>query len=174
MAAMPLWVIQHFGQMGVGQFEEAVRFAVRRLGVKVAVLDHIHFMLVGAGDEERHVLTDAMYRLKNLAKELGISVVVVAHPSRAARGKASPDLTDLHGSASLEQIADNVVTLQRLMDAETASRGRAVFAVKKLRCGRSGRLGSCELEFERAAESFVDSVAIEVEADDDQGFAKAF
>jgi twinkle protein len=156
LGTLPIWIVRHFGIMGVEQFCEAIRYAARRLGVRVAVLDHIHFMLVGSGDDERHVLSDAMYQLKSLARELGISIVVVAHPSRAARGKVSPDLSDLHGSASLEQIADNVVTLARVPEGETPSQGRAIFAVKKLRAGRSGRLGQCDLIFRRAGESFED------------------
>lgn len=186
LAEMPLWIVSHFGQMKIDQYEEAIRYASRRLKIKVAVLDHIHFMLVGSGDNERHVLSDAMYRLKSLARELGITILVVAHPSRAARGKLSPDLSDLHGSAALEQIADNVVTLQRVMEDETPSMGRAVFAVKKLRCGRSGRLGSAELDFHRAGESFMDppfaaaaepggtAPPPEMEEEDDTSFATSF
>ncbi len=173
LADMPLWIIRHFGTMRVEQYEDAVRYAARRLGVRVCVLDHIHFMTLGAGDDERHVLTDAMYRLKSLARELGLSLVVVAHPSRAARGKASPDLSDLHGAASLEQIADNVVTLQRVTESETPSTGRAVFSVKKLRAGRSGRLGSGELTFSRAGESFEDPFEREP-GEDDLEFADGF
>jgi len=176
LGGLPLWIVRHFGIMGVEQFAEAIRYAARRLGVRVAVLDHIHFMLVGSGDEERHVLSDAMYKLKMLARELNISIVVVAHPSRAARGKSSPDLSDLHGSASLEQIADNVLTLARIQEAETASSGRAVFAVKKLRAGRSGRLGSVEMLFRRAGESFEDLDAEWQGGEEEEGedFAEAF
>jgi len=125
----------------------------------VFVLDHLHFMTQAAGDKERFALSNAIHELKTATIELNVALLLVAHPSRHARDKESPDGTDLHGSASLEQVTDNLVTVARKRDAENDNYGSAIVAVKKLRRGRSGRLGSFEMSFDRAAESFRDPEA---------------
>ena len=156
MRELPLYIVNHFGGMSVATFIDLMRYASRRYGARVFVLDHLHFMTQAAGDKERFALSNAIHELKTATIELTVALMLVAHPSRHARDKESPDGTDLHGSASLEQVTDNLVTVARKRDAENDNYGTAVVAVKKLRRGRSGRLGSFEMSFDRAAESFRD------------------
>lgn len=161
MGGLPLHLLRRFGALDIGEYISCIEYTTRRFGAKLHVLDHLHFATVGAGENERHVLTDAVYRLKMAARDLKTSIWAVAHPSRMARGKMDPDITDLHGAASLEQIADNVVTIARLeTEGHTSfeSTGKAQIAVKKLRQGRSGRLGRADFMFYPWAERFEDVV----------------
>jgi twinkle protein len=159
MRELPLYLVNHFGGMSVATFVDLMRYASRRYGARVFVLDHLHFMVQTAGDKERFALSHAIHELKTAVIELNVALMLVAHPSRHARDKESPDGTDLHGSAALEQVTDNLVTVARKRDAEGDHYGTAVIAVKKLRRGRSGRLGSFEMSFDRPAESFRDPEA---------------
>lgn len=156
---LPIYFVNHFGGMNVAEFTEIMRYAARRYHASVFVLDHLHFLCQGAGDRERFVLSEAIHRLKLVVTELRVSLILVVHPSRHARDKESPDGTDLHGSASLEQVTDNLVTVARKRDVETGLTGMATIAVKKLRRGFSGRLGSFDLDFDRPSDSFVERYA---------------
>ena len=152
LSELPLFVVDKFGAMETAEFIEICEYAKRRLGASFVLLDHLHFMVQNAMDRERFVLSESIHRLKETATKLDLAVWVVCHPSRNARDKKSPDSTDLHGSASLEQVADNVVAVQRIPPEESDGRLMANVHLLKLRRGRSGSLGCCTMEFNPAAE----------------------
>ena len=155
LRSLPLHVVKRFGTMDIKDFLDCARFATRRYGAALHVLDHLHFATMGSGDNERHVLSDAIYATKNAARDLRTSFVVIAHPSRHARNKESPDISDLHGAAALEQVADNVLVVRRIENAALDAPNAEV-SLKKLRQGRSGQKGSALFDFEVAGERFVD------------------
>ena len=159
LSELPLYVVDKFGSMATNEFVGICEYAKRRLGAKFVLLDHLHFMTQGALDRERFVLSESIHKLKETAINLDLAIWVVCHPSRNAREKKSPDATDLHGSASLEQVADNVVAVQRIAEEEAEGRLGARVHLLKLRRGRSGKLGSCDMEFSPASESLIDPVA---------------
>lgn len=153
LSELPIHLVRRFGNITAKEFKDCVTFTTRRFDTRLHLFDHLHFATIGSNDAERHALTNMMYEFKTAARDLQTHILVVAHPSRFARGKDEPDLTDLHGAASIEQIADNVITVRRI---EHPSRSLAQFAVKKLRQGRSGKLGRCDMEFNPAGEQFFD------------------
>jgi twinkle protein len=159
LSELPLYVVDKFGSMATNEFVGICEYAKRRLGAKFVLLDHLHFMTQGALDRERFVLSESIHKLKETAINLDLAIWVVCHPSRNAREKKSPDATDLHGSAALEQVADNVVAVQRVPEDEADGRLAARIHLLKLRRGRSGKLGSCDMEFSPASESLIDPVA---------------
>lgn len=84
------------------------------------VLDQL--ILIGAHDEEGRYIQDDRKRMnvvsaetKRLAKELGLTVIALAHLSRAVetRQNKRPILSDLKESGNLEQDADTVTLLYR-------------------------------------------------------------
>ena len=156
---LPLFVINKFGSMDTEEFVKICHYAKRRLGVNFILLDHLHFMTQGALDRERFVLSESIHSLKQAATSLDMAIWVVCHPSRNARDKKNPEATDLHGSAALEQVADNVVAVQRIEPENESSKMMAKVHLLKLRRGRSGRLGSCPMIFDPASEALIDPAA---------------
>lgn len=150
---LPLWVVNKFGGLPVQEYIDLIRFAKRRYDCRFFLLDHLHFMTQGAGEKEQFVLKDSIHALKDAARELDVAIWVVCHPSRHARDKATPEATDLHGSASLEQVADNILSVRRCVTDNPSDKPMAQVYLLKLRRGRSGKLGSWMMEFNRAAES---------------------
>ena len=150
---MPLYLVDKFGGLPVAEYIDAMRFAQRRYDASFFLLDHLHFMTQGAGDREQYVLKDAIHALKDAARELDVALWVVCHPSRHARDKKTPEATDLHGSASLEQVADNILSVRRIVPENFDDPPMAQIYLLKLRRGRSGKLGNWTMEFNRAAES---------------------
>lgn len=156
LQSMPLHLLNHWGSMDADAFCEAVRISHRKHKLELVILDHLHFMCAGAGDDYLGEIASAIKKLKSLAVELDLSIWVVCHANRSARSKEEPSITDLYGSSALEQIADNVITMARLSNLETTLYGGARVTLAKLRAGRCGRQGFVELGFSRAAERFYD------------------
>ena len=68
---------------------DLIESAVKRLGITVVVLDHLHFLT--AGDNATAQQGKAMQRIKNMARTYGLKFIVIGQPRKAEqknRGKA--------------------------------------------------------------------------------------
>lgn len=93
-------------------FEEYMRMEIRKmiieLQAKVVIIDNITY-LRGANDTARHSIP-LMRELKRLKKELGLSILVLAHtPKRSMTRNLT--VNDLQGSKVLSNFADNVFAI---------------------------------------------------------------
>jgi hypothetical protein len=98
----------------VGPVLDLIEEAIKRLGITLVVLDHIHFLCRNTNTEIQDQ-SNAMQRLKNLAVKYGLKVIIVAQPRKAKqenKGKAI-HITDFKGSESLGSDADAVFALHR-------------------------------------------------------------
>lgn len=112
------------------------------------VLDHI--TIVSSGQEssdagERKDLDVLMTRLKSLTQETGVGIIAIVHLKRA-QGKnfnegSQISLNDLRGSASLEQLSNNVIGVEGDQQSEAEGDMRTI---RLLKCRAVGRLGVCD------------------------------
>jgi len=100
-----------------------VRFMAKALDCKVVVLDHIS-ILVSSGQhgDERKALDEIMTKLRTLTQDTGIVLIAVSHLKRP-EGKAHEEgsatsISQLRGSASIAQLSDFVIGLERNGQAE--------------------------------------------------------
>lgn len=98
-----------------------IRYAHRRYGIKIAVLDYLQ--LVEPDDRksqrERQV-AEVSRSMKLLARELRIPIVVACQLNRqSANEKRKPRLSDLRESGSIEQDADIVLMLHESEDGDS-------------------------------------------------------
>jgi replicative DNA helicase len=123
-----------------------IRSACRRLkgdgGLDLVVVDYVQLMpgsLERRGSSRNEEVTDISRRLKALADELGVPLLVLSQLSRAADGRADPrpKLSDLRESGSLEQDADLVCFLHRKHHKEG---GPTEFILDKQRNGPTGTI----------------------------------
>lgn len=154
LGSQPLYLLDRYGAMDVTRLRAEVEYAVRRHGVSLVVIDHLHFMLGvrKAHDDERVLIDQTAMDVQNLALDLGIHVVLVMHPAkiRAERGKTrEPDIGDLKGSSGPGQFADNVARLSR------REGDRAVLTLLKVR-SELGRMGSVTFAFDPDSLHFTD------------------
>ncbi|WP_397569049.1 replicative DNA helicase [Schlesneria sp. T3-172] len=107
----PLLIAETCGSVDVA--ERAISAAVRRHGIKIAVVDYAQ-LLKGAGASKYEQVSDVSTRLKRAAMKHEIVVVLLAQLSRAIEGRqsATPQLSDLRDSGQLEQDADIVLFCQ--------------------------------------------------------------
>lgn len=85
---------------------DLIESAVKRLGITVVVLDHLHFLTTG--DNEISQQTKAMQRIKNMARTYGLKFIVIGQPRKADqknKGK-SVHISDMKGSESVMANSD--------------------------------------------------------------------
>jgi len=107
----------------VDQVVARVRFMAKALDCKVIVLDHISILVSGGqhGDE-RKALDEIMTKLRTLTQDTGVTLFAVSHLKRP-EGKAHEEgsatsISQLRGSASIAQLSDFVIGLERNGQAE--------------------------------------------------------
>jgi replicative DNA helicase len=78
------------------------------------ILDHLHHFFLGSGNENE-LLKACIHQIKRLKDDLGSTVVVLAQLRKGDAGpkdkKTLPNLEDIRGTASLTDIATDVVII---------------------------------------------------------------
>lgn len=181
----------HFGSTNIDSLISKIRYMFVGLGVDIIILDHISIVVSGLeGNEisegERRTLDVLMTKLRSLVEETGKTILAVAHLKRPEQGKSwnegrEPRLTDLRGSASLEQLSDVVIALSRdQTDAEKCNVAK-ILVLKNRPVGITGEAGyaSYSLETGRllpmtAGEQYFKSAPPEIEAQTSEDAEKDF
>jgi twinkle protein len=109
----------HWGSSEVDVLMSKLRYMAVGLSCDWLVLDHISIVVSGldVGGDERKVIDVLMTKLRALVEETGVGLLAIVHLKRPPGNGPSwsqgrkPALTDLRGSASLEQLSDGVIGL---------------------------------------------------------------
>ena len=129
----------------VEQIISRVRYLIKAMDCKVIILDHIS-ILVSAGqhNDERKALDEIMTRLRSLTQDTGVTLFAVSHLKRpegkAHEEGAASSLSQLRGSASIAQLSDFVIGLERNAQAEDETE-RCTTKVRVLKNRFSGITG---------------------------------
>ena len=149
-----MYFYDHFGSLAADNLISKLRFLAKVCKVDFTVLDHISIVTSGieSGSEgERKDIDVLMTRLQSLTQETGMGIIAIVHLKRS-QGKTFNEgsqisLSDLRGSASLEQLSDNVYALER--DQQSEDR-RDFSVVRVLKCRETGDTGEADtLQYER-------------------------
>lgn len=135
--------LDHWGSLGSGLLMGQIRYMAAGMDCRWIVLDHVSIVVssqeeVSGALGERQVLDKVMTELRLLCHELDIGMLVVSHLKRP-EGKgheegAATSLAQLRGSASIGQLSDAVIGLERDQQAETdAARNTTTVRVLKNR-----------------------------------------
>jgi replicative DNA helicase len=143
----------------VAAIEARVRLEVARRRPELVVIDHFHLIqsdpsMGRANEQER--LTDQSKRIKALARDTGIPVLLLCQLNRLAEGREDrrPRMSDLRGTGSLEQDADLILLLHRPEFYDPADQpGVAEMIVAK---NRNGATGTVRLSYAKAQTRFGD------------------
>ena len=142
-----VFMFDHFGSNSIDNIVSRVRFLAKGQDCKYIVIDHISIIVSDQqhGDERR-ALDEIMTRLRTLVQETGVSMIVVSH-LRRPDGKgheegAATSLSQLRGSASIGQLSDMVIGLER--DAQNDDpEVRNTTRIRVLKNRFSGITGPC-------------------------------
>lgn len=123
LQGLPIWMLNRYGTIRLEPMRNTLLFAIRRLGVRFMLIDHLHFM-IEEGPNERTELDSMMKMLAEVAVDTKTHVVVVAHPRQhhASDEKHKDNriiqMSDLKGSSGLKQMADNILSVWRPRKAD--------------------------------------------------------
>lgn len=152
LASLPLWIDDANGQTA-----QDLRNACRRMqnehGLDFVVIDYVQRMpgnIDRRGATRNDEITDISRRLKDLAGELDVPVILLSQLKRLdpRREEKRPLLDDLRESGALEQDADDVCFLHRRNHKES---GTTNFIREK---GRNGPTGTVNLTIDRETLTF--------------------
>jgi hypothetical protein len=98
----------------IGMVLDSIEWAIRRLGARIVVLDHLHFLCRGEKDDIK-AQADAMQRIKNIARRYQVIFIVVGQSRKAQPGrKGRPsEAADAKGSESFVSDASTTYHLHR-------------------------------------------------------------
>tara|TARA_B100000965_G_scaffold14713_3_gene11102 strand:+ start:7403 stop:8971 length:1569 start_codon:yes stop_codon:yes gene_type:complete len=118
-----LYLYDHFGSLSPDVIYNRIEYMALGLDIKVIFLDHLSILLSGLEGDERRMIDTTMTRLRSLVERTGIKLFLVSHLRRAQNDKAHEDgqrvsIGQLRGSASISQLSDTVLALERDQQAE--------------------------------------------------------
>ena len=142
-----VYMFDHFGSNSIDNIVSRVRFLAKGLDCKYVIIDHVSIIVSDQSHgDERRALDEIMTRLRTLVQETGVSMIVVSH-LRRPDGKgheegAATSLSQLRGSASIGQLSDMVIGLER--DAQNDDpEVRNTTRIRVLKNRFSGITGPC-------------------------------
>jgi replicative DNA helicase len=153
VASAPLY-LDETPALTIATFRARARRAVAKHGVKLIMVDYLQLMKGStkrAQQDRRLEIDEISSGLKATAKELHVPVIALSQLNRDAEEMASPKLSHLRESGSIEQDADMVALLHR-PERVTADpkrkeelKGQATLNLAKQ---RNGPVGIIELHFD--------------------------
>ena len=149
-----LFLFDHFGSTSIENIINRVRYMAKGMGCKYVFLDHLS-IIVSAQDngDERKAIDEIMTKLRMLVQETNIALIIVSHLKRPTdKGHeegAITSLAQLRGSASIAQLSDMVIGLERNGQADDPVI-RNTTKVRVLKSRHSGQTGpACDLLYNK-------------------------
>lgn len=142
--------------MTVARIRSVARQIQRQEGLSIVVVDYIGLIASENGGQNRTLeLGKISTGLKNLAKELGVPVIVLAQLNRGSTNRPDkrPRPSDLRDSGQIEADADVVILVHRDNDTEVGENGVTELIVGKC---RHAKVGNCLVQQQGQFVRFVD------------------
>lgn len=155
----------HFNteQYRLNEVISQIRVWVKKDKVKLAIVDHIGLVEVPEAKNANERLGMVTRSMKKLAKELDIPIILVSQLNRSNdKENRPPRLSDLRDSGSIEQDADIVLLMHRVVEADRVN-GKPVymrhdFIMAKNRQGGTGTLDAV-IRFNGQMQTFVEEIS---------------
>ena len=140
-----LYYHDHFGSTSVSNILDRVRYLVKAADCEYIILDHLSIIVSAQQqDDERKAIDEVMTKLRMLVQETGVTIFLIAHlrrvPGKVYTEGAQTSASDMRGSASIEQLSDFIIGLERNGQADDDKESNTT-TVRVLKSRRFGRLG---------------------------------
>jgi replicative DNA helicase len=141
LSALPFW-IDDSSVLTVEQLAAKARHLQAMHGLDLLVVDYLQLLHLSRAENRQQGIADVSRKLKLLAKELDIPVIVLSQLSRECEKRADqrPMLSDLRDSGAIEQDADVVLFIYRdeVYNPNSEDKGIAEILIRKHRNGPVG------------------------------------
>jgi len=115
LSNMPLYLLDHYGEMDFSKLLEVIKYAVRRLDVEWFLVDHLGFLLDTKAKDERRDIEAKIRELAVLAVNEGVTIVLICHPNNlSVAHQRRVKLTDCKGASAIRQDAHIGVVVERV------------------------------------------------------------
>lgn len=139
---------KHFGSLDSDTLVAKIEYMMEGCECDYVILDHISMAVSGnlSPQGERKDIDILMTKLRSAIQKTGKTVIAVSHLRRPPPDKkdfnngGEINLSHLRGSASIEQISDYVIGLERDQFSELEE-DRDTIKLKVLKCRRGGKIG---------------------------------
>ena len=155
--ALPLYVIGHHGQTSYDDILATVRYAVRRLDVKFALLDHLGYFVDPDAKDKVNEIERVVKGLALASTSEGWACWLVAHPSNQnIAQQRRVQMGDLKGASAIRQEAAAVIVVERNPMSPSRAYPSSTLHFDKVRAewGLAGR--SCWLAFDPESTRYAD------------------
>lgn len=112
LTEMPIYIMDHYGNIDSKKMVEAIHYAVRRHGVLTVLVDHLGF-LIQPGAEERAQIESIVRELAICAYNLKVTIMLICHPRTLSEDKERPTMNDLKGASAIKQDASEVIVIHK-------------------------------------------------------------
>ena len=123
LASNRIFMTGHFGSTEIDNIINKIRQFSKAMGCNYIFLDHLSIVVSAQSNgDERKAIDEIMTKMRMLVQETGISLVLVSHLKRPEKKGheegATSSLSQLRGSASIAQLSDMVIGLERNAQAD--------------------------------------------------------
>ena len=133
LGKMPMYIIDHYGHLDTGEVADLVSYAARRRDVRIAIIDHLGFLVQNAADERRGI-EDAIRKFAMMAVQKNITLILICHPSSLHHvQQRRVKLKDTKGASAIEQDAHVGMVVERLEPGKQVQHPAAYIHVDKCR-----------------------------------------
>lgn len=151
IAKWNLFLFDGFGSYDPDVIYNRIEYLASGLDCKVIFLDHLSILLSGLDGDERRMIDQTMTRLRSLVERTGITLFLVSHLKRNNGDKnheegARVTLGQLRGSASIAQLSDCCIALERDQQSDNQAGGTTVRVLKNRFSGETGV--ACHLQYD--------------------------
>ena len=154
---MPIYLMNHYGEIDREKVIESVRYSARRHDVKIALIDHLGFLTTpkNQGEDERLLIESTVRALCQIAIQDKITIILICHPNNTSvYQNRRVKITDLKGASAIRQDAHVGVVVER---KDGVNPPTTILHFDKVRSefGRAG--SSCQMAFDPLACIYADT-----------------
>jgi twinkle protein len=145
-----LYLFDGFGSFDPDIIYNRIEYLASGLDCKVIFLDHLSILMSGLDGDERRMIDQTMTRLRSLVERTGIALFLVSHLKRGSTDSGHEEgqrvsLSQLRGSASIAQLSDSVIALERDQQSNSGASETTVRIIKNRYSGETGV--ACSLKY---------------------------
>lgn len=161
LGELPLWILDHYGHITPAKLVETMRYSKRRHGASYFLVDHLGFLIDPDAQDERRAIEAVIRALAIVAKQMQITIFLVAHPSNTGRdhkGKANEVTSrDLKGASAIRQDADDIIIVSQISGTKDTPWPRSKIKADKVRSDFGVSGGVATLAFDPGSNVYADS-----------------
>jgi 5S rRNA maturation endonuclease (ribonuclease M5)/archaellum biogenesis ATPase FlaH len=133
LGRLPIFMVDHYGHLDPKELRDLIGYSIRRRDVKLAIVDHLGF-LVDDAEDERRAIEKVVRDYAVLAVQTGITLALICHPNNlSVAQQRRVKLGDLKGASAIRQDAHVGIVLERILPGRVVQNPACAVHIDKCR-----------------------------------------